>query len=454
MRGRRCTARGRVRAGRGRPPLSVRGGALTAVSAVVVALGLGGVPVGQEAAAAPGAASGTPRPYAFAEGARTVDGALSTADAVRLEIGPAHRSTLPSNGRVHYSLELDAASNAYVSATAVPPAGGTGSVSDGIKVSLKDDDGRSCDADTATFGAARSPHPLAASAVREIASTRSLCQQPGTYYLTVERADPDGAGSSPGPWELELTAVTEPPLEGTAATEEPEDWDSASPAPVAGEPRRRAGGAGFARATTLGEGAWRDDIRPGQTLFYRVPVDWGGRIHATAELGSSRSGGRGFVPAALDLDLYNPVRGRVTDLGIGYDGNQKSDGLDPLPPVAHANRHAVSSRVKAMRFAGSYYLVAHLAAGVADDFGDGPVGLTLRIRVGGAAQSGPRYAGEPVPAEVFTVTEEDRETAAGGDAADDRTAMTALAVGGIGTGSALLVGLGVWTVLARRRAVP
>lgn len=54
-----------------------------------------------------------------------------------------------------------------------------------------------------------------------------------------------------------------------------------------------------------------------------------------------------------------------------------------------------------MRFAGSYYLVVHLAAQVADRFGEGPFGLTLRVRVAGSAGTGPAYAGAANP-ETFS----------------------------------------------------
>lgn len=94
----------------------------------------------------------------------------------------------------------------------------------------------------------------------------------------------------------------------------------------------------------------------------------------------------------------------------------------------------------------------HLAAGVAEDFGDGPFGLTLRVRVDGAAQDGPGYAGQPVPPNVFEVTAQDREAAAEGGSAGGDAAMQAVAAGGIGAGTLVLVVLGLWTVTARRRA--
>ncbi|MFI1419840.1 hypothetical protein ACH4VX_17955 [Streptomyces sp. NPDC020731] len=419
--------------------------------ASVMVLGLAGVLQGR-AAVASEAAEGVGA-YAFAEDARRIDGAVSTADTAELEPGRTYRSTLPASGTVYYRLELDGTTSTYASATAVPPAGRTASVIDGVKVSVQDSEGRSCDVDTASFGAAGSPHPVAAWAMREISPRRSLCQEAGTYYLSVERVDPDGVGSSPGPWEMELTVVSEPPPKKAGATSAPKEWNSAPPQPLPGKPERRSGGAGFTRATPVGQGVWRDDIRPGQTLFYKVPVDWGRQLYATAELGGSSTGGSGYATAALDLDLYNPVRGHIVDVGVGYDGSKKAESLAPLPPVAYVNRHAAGRQVGAMRFAGSYYLVAHLSAAVADDFGDGPVPLTLRVRLSGAAQNGPGYAGESVPPDVFTVTGADRE-AAEGEHAGDGTAFRALAVGGIGTGTALLAGLGVWTLAARRRAVP
>jgi hypothetical protein len=429
---------------------------------VLVRLGVVAVVLGTTAAVVPGqtalAAAGTsgtaeaPSPYAFADGARSIKGARSTADAVALTPGTTYRSSLPSSGEVSYRLQLDATSNAYVSVTAVPSPGSTVSVIDGLKVSVQDDDGTPCSDDRASFGAARSPHPIAAWGRREISPTKPLCQEAGTYYVSVERVAPKGEGSSPDAWDLELVAMTEPRTAETGPTSAPEVWNSASPQPLQGDPEHRPGGAGFAGATPLDQGVWRDDIRPGETLFYEVPVDWGQQLHVTADLGSLASGGTGSTPGALDLDLYNPARGPVADVGVGYDGGQKSGSLPPLPPVDHANRYAAIGKVGAMRFAGSYYLVAHLAESVADSFGDGPFPMTLRVRVSGEARSGPDYVGESEPKGVFEVSDQDREAAAEGVAGGDDTAMRVVAVGGIGTGSALLVGLGLWTVVARRRS--
>ncbi|MER5469470.1 hypothetical protein [Streptomyces sp. NPDC002685] len=457
-------------------------------TAAAAALCLILTPAERAAAAAPGpadawtttedartAADGTPGPYAFAEDATTVKGAADTTDSVRLEPGHTYRSSIgPAgrDGRLYYLLELDADSTAYVSATAVPRPGATVSYADGLKVSLQDGNSRNCSSSgTAHFGATQSPHPIAAWASRETGGKQYACQTAGTYYVVVERTGAGGAtgsaataGSSSRAWDLELSYVSEPGLrKAPGATSAPDIWNSASPEALTGVPKHRSGGAGFGGAGSLRPGVWEDDISPGQTRFYKVPVDWGQQFYATADLGSS-SRGEGQVGTALTMSLYNPVRGFVDDVGSGYDGGQRSAALDPLPPVAYENRYALDDHVSAMRFAGCYYLVVHLAAQVADRFGEGPIGLTLRVRVAGAARTGPAYAGQAEPRDVFDVPAGDSDDATDdGEAGDGGVVgtggggrsgtMKLVAAGGIGTGSLLMLTLGIWTVVARRRAV-
>ncbi|WP_329274054.1 hypothetical protein [Streptomyces sp. NBC_01451] len=446
---------------------TVRGAVVAAVLCAVAAMGAG-PGAGSAAVAAPDADT-----YAFAEGAQAVEGAASTTDAVRLEPGGTYRSTLPVNGRIYFRLALDATSNAYVSATAVPRQGTAVSSSDGVRVAVQDADARSCSYDSTRFGASRSPHPVAAWASRATDGETTACQEAGTYYVVVDRID--SAGSSSDDWDLELAYVSEPGLVNKVATtapETPESWNSASPDPLTGDAVHREGGAGFAAATAVGQGVWQDDITPGRTRFYRVPVDWGQQLHVVAELGSSSgvsSGGGQSVSSALVMSLYNPARGYVDDEGFLYDGRQISVALDPLPPVAYANRYGVGDRTSGMRFAGSYYLVVHLAEQVTERFGAGPYGLTLRVQVSGTAQDAPEYLGQSVPRDAFAVTEQDREVAggwtsgvvAGGMGADDGAdgsggggdaAMQVVAVSGIGAGSVLVLVLALWTLVARRRA--
>ncbi|WP_328872567.1 hypothetical protein OHT76_22060 [Streptomyces sp. NBC_00287] len=398
-------------------------------------------------------AAGTPTPYAFSPDATTVPGVGSTADAVRLESGRTYRSSLPVSEDVYYRLELDATSSAYVSATAVPPADAVVSASDGIRVSVQDADSRSCNSETENFGGGSSARPITAVAMRERSATRTRCGEAGTYYVVVERVGTTTADDVD--WDLELATFSEPPLAEAAPSSAPEAWDSASPTPQTGEAVRRSGGAGFASAVSVGQGVWRSDISPGQTVFYKVPVGWGERPHASAELASSGEGSR-VVVGALELSVHNPVRAPLDDVSLNYNGSQRSASLDPLPPVAYENRYGSTDQVKGMRFGGSYYLVVHLGAQVAERFGDGPFVLTLRVRVDGSKGGGPVYEGRFRPQDVFAspvgVGEPGVVPSGGGGAGDDDALMTVVAVSGIGGGTVILAVLGVWTGLGRRRA--
>ncbi|MFH8802880.1 hypothetical protein ACH4F6_25305 [Streptomyces sp. NPDC017936] len=398
--------------------------------------------------------------YGFAGDARSVTAATGTGDAERLTPGTVYRSSFTGREKAFYRLELDDASTAYVSVTAVPRSGAALGSGDGIKVSVQNADGVRCSSDSVTVGASRSPRPLTAWGAREIRAGKQLCQEAGTYYVVVQRSGSDG--DSDRPWELELAPAGEPPLEKAGPTDAPGTGTPATPAPFAGEAVTRRGGEGFAGATALRQGVWRDDITPGQTLFYKVPVGWGQQLSATVDLDSAEKD-TGFVVPALEMTLHNPVRAEVVDTDIGYGGRQTSASLAPLPPVRYANRYAPAGPAGNLRFAGSYYLVLHLSARVADRFGDGPYGVKLRIRVDGAVESGPGYAGQPQPRGVFDADTTGGQAVTGGEVSGGGgsgtgatggggTAMKAVAAGGIGTGSALLLVLGVWTVTARRRA--
>ncbi|GHC76018.1 hypothetical protein [Streptomyces flavofungini] len=375
---------------------------------------------------------------------------------------------------MYYRLELKAKDTAYVSVTALPGPRARVAYGDGIRLSLQDADGFTCDMGSARIGSAQSPRPLTAAVKRQIAPDQKKCQTAGTYYVVVERATDSRSPVSSSPektsssedWDLELYVASEPALAKAGSTLPPQDTDSApQQQPPVGAPLPRAGGSSFGTARALGKGVWGDRIRAGQTRFYRVPVDWGQRLSATLELGSGTRTGD-FVTSALIMELFNPVRGPVEDHDIPYDGRQKSMTLSALPPVTYENRYAAFDRLSGMRFAGWYYLVVHLDPDVGKRFGAEETGLTLRVGVAGERRQGPAYAGTARPG--FGVTERDEEASrngAGGGgsagrgpesdgsaAASEHTmAMKVLAAAGIGTGTVLVAVLWVWRAVARRR---
>ncbi|MEU6815694.1 hypothetical protein [Streptomyces sp. NPDC046860] len=391
--------------------------------------------------------------YAFAPGARSVAGAQDTAGARMLQPGRTYRSALPAHGRLYYRLTLTARDDVYVPVTAVPPRDAAVAATDGIRVSLQDADGNPCSYSSASFGAGLSPRPVTAAGRRDTGS--SLCQSAAVYYLLVERLDAKNSGSER--WDLELAPATEPGLAADGPTTPPRSWDSATPEPPGGVPRERRGGDGFGSARPLGQGVWRTRLAPGDTVFYKIPVDWGRRVHAGAELDATDSG-HGYAGGALTLSLLNPARVPVDDVALGYSGTRRAAALAPLPPVEYTNRYAVPSGQNALRFAGDHYLVVHLGAHLADSFGPGPFGVTLRVRVDGDAHAGPAYRGHAEPDGLFALSATDSPVAGAGtgdtgdtgDSPGGDPAMRALAYGGLGAGTALLLWLAAWTLLARR----
>ncbi|MFD7065633.1 hypothetical protein ACFV97_00165 [Streptomyces sp. NPDC059913] len=417
--------------------------ALAAVAAMWMAATLPGLAYG----------AGEVPAYAFDPGAERVAGAEFSTQAPALKDGSVYRSSIKPGEKLYYRLDLDARTNAYVSAVAVPKGGGRVAYGDGITVSVRDSTDLRCSSEDARFQSAEFPRPIAAYAYRMVEKDGSTCQEAGTYNVLIERESK--GSSSQEPWDLELRHVAEPAPKaaGSMPTEAPENWPSASPPPPTAAPQKRSGGSSYYDATGLETGEWQEEggIRPGQTLFYRVPVDWGQQIFATADLSNSTTSDA-YVGNALALSLDNPAHGHVDSATpLSYSGKSASVSLDPLPPVAYENRFDFSGSVSGMRFAGWYYLSVTLSPAVAKSYGDRAIPLTLKVKVEGKAGSSP-YAGDAGP---FSVTKNDKDLAhsgkSGPQAARSDT-MTVVGVAGIGTGTALVLGLGGWTLLARRRA--
>ncbi|MFI6084473.1 hypothetical protein ACIBBB_26470 [Streptomyces sp. NPDC051217] len=429
--------------------------ALVAVAATCAVVAQPGLPGGPGLPGLPGlvgtarAAEG-PSPYAFDPGAERVQGAASTSAARQLEAGSTYRGSIEPGKKLFYRLDLDDAKNAYVSATAVPELGSSVDYGDKLTVTMQDSDGRDCDSEQArVLSASDYPHPLTAYATRTLDGKEyGSCRKAGPYYVIVERESKPT--STQDAWDLELRFLSEPGVVTAGPTEAPEDWPSASPEPPSGAAKAREGGAGFSDAASLGQGEWTAEIDPGESLFYRVPVNWGQQLFTSAELGSSE--GDGFVTGALSLAVYNPARGLVDGTeSLSYRGEQKSLSTEPAPPVDYANRFSAAGEEKAMRFAGWYYVRVSLNPEVGEKFGQGPHDLTLRVTVDGTATDGPGYDG---PAGEFSVPDEGLEGPDGGktaSAAEDTGTMKLVAAGGIGTGTVLVLGLGGWMLLARRR---
>jgi hypothetical protein len=416
-------------------------------------------------AVAPGAAfaAASPAPhlprYRTAEGAERVEGKASSADGPPLEAGGTYTDTIGPGEKRYYSVALDATSDVYISAVAAPAPGAKVAYDDGLDVALASTGNIPCGSDPAPrFGGDNAARPIADYATRTI-SRDGDCQQAGSYNFSVTR---DSAASSDrARWTIEIRYMAEPRV-GDAPTSAPPSgsWSTASPAPPTSPPEPRRGGTGFDDARSLSTGVWKDRVLPGQTRFYRVPIDWGQQLFGAAEFANARlTDDDGYASEGLRVELYNTARGWVDGSDASYDGEQRAIPFGTAP-ADYANRFSdAGAAVDRMRFSGWYYIAVSVHQDVAR-FVRGGVPVVLRLRVTGEPRPGPHYAGDAARA-GFAVTDDDRDAARMGLTGDEvagRDATLRLAgFAAIGVGTVLVAGLGVWTVAARRRgagAVP
>ncbi|WP_189131367.1 hypothetical protein [Wenjunlia tyrosinilytica] len=398
-------------------------------------------------AAWPGSAlagSGSSVPaYRTAEGAKKVEGAESSADGPSLTPG-IYTDSIGRGQKLYYSVALDEKSNAYLSAVAAPRPGARVAYGDGVKVTLESTDNTSCgQGGDPTFEADRAVRPIADYAAREIEQDGS-CQEAGTYLLAVERTS--AISSDQGRWPIEIRFMTEPGVKaGTSGQPGEASWSSATPTPPIGEAKVREGGTGFNDASVLAAGVWKDRLSPGETHFFAIPVDWGQQLFATAEFANAPATGHsGFSAPGARIELYNSARGQVIDDSTSYTGEQTVLRFGTAP-AAYANRFSDHGRdVTRMRFAGRYYLAVSVHPDVAR-LVRGKVPVTLRLTVRGKRQQGPTYIGDPVKA-GFGLSGDDGTGTSGGGAG-----KKLIGFAGIGAGTVLVLCLGGWALVSRRR---
>lgn len=455
---------------------AARGGARAAVASAAVLLALAALQ-GRAAADATTAPAG---PAVWQPQGAPLAGAATTADAPQMKAAVTYRDALKVDETRFYGIALDAASSAAVSVFAVPPPGTRVAYGDGIELTLQNADGDECDSAEVHFGDDGDPRPLGTAVARLITGDDSdSCQSADQYTLEVHRTS--DATSDPGPWPLELRYVSEPGLVpgdgapsadtsgsadagGTAASGGPGDSGSsgdsggsptgtASPTPLlTGTPRQASGGPSFETAAALRTGIWKDRVLPGETRFYKVPVDWGQQATVFTDFSSAQvTDDSAYVAEGVRVTEYSPVRELVHGDDRSYEGKPVSIG-EQLAPVAYANRASDDDEVATVRYAGWYYVAVTVHPGVAKAV-QGAVPVTLRVQVSGAARPAPDYAGDPSAAGIG-VSSHDVAAADGtaGGGGSGHGALRFLAFAMFGAAAVLLLTLGGWYVVARRRA--
>lgn len=407
-------------------------------------------------AALPGTATADPADlpgYRTADGAERREGAESSSDGPRLREGGTYTATIGPGDTRYWTVKLDGSSSAWISAVAHPEPGTEVAYGEGLTLTLVDTDGTPCGDATTEFRTDGAARPIAAAAGR-IVRPDGNCHRAGVYNFRVQRDPGSAGGTTDSPeWPLELRFMSEPGLKGRSSTTPPDTGDSTDPPEVpTGEGRDIRGGTGFNDAAGMAEGVWKDRLRPGETRFYRVPVGWGQQLSVNAEFGTVSAGDQqDYLANGVRVDLHNPARGALDGEAETYEAGDPSAIPLLVRPARYAHRFSYDDAVAGAAFSGWYYVSVHAHAGL-EKFVRGTVPVTLRTTLVGKEQPGPEYDGDAAEA-GFGVTEDDREQARRGlspQAADRSGTLRVVAYAGIGAGTLLIVGLGVWTLLARR----
>ncbi|WEV79683.1 VWA domain-containing protein [Janibacter cremeus] len=305
-------------------------------------------------------------------------------------------------------------------------------------------------------------HVLGQSPEEEPAS--ESCRAMGTFTALVHR---EGAQQTT-PTEIQV-------IEEPRVTNLPELPDAAGDLPeakdlTAGEAQPIAGGLSFSDAPAITEGTWVDTLVPGETLVYRVKVDYGQTARFTTH---GPTGGFRF-PAdigrtnylLIDGEAFSPDRQKV-DESVRAPGQfnpaYSSPGSVRTANVRYKNRYANTSTVDATPAASMsgwyYYALGVSTKEVGEDLAGQPIKVAFTVDLEGKPTNLVEYASEDeTSAEATDKKQADdsgdtgsKEAGAAAAATSDEGGSPLPWVGG-GLLAAIVLGAGAWFGLRRKGA--
>ncbi|MFL6072915.1 MAG: hypothetical protein ACJ73S_05900 [Mycobacteriales bacterium] len=372
--------------------------------------------------------------------------------APALVTGHAYVDTFTPGQKRYYTITVPEGASPYVSATLIRPWDSFGdSVTDEVTIGLATTDDHDCGSQDESDSQTDSVRLVTVVAEPGPARTRGAtwsngfssddqgCGKPGTYVVSVER-DRDTADQTAR--RIALYYLAEPPVTGQPPSPSPVNTGKlAGPAPPDFTAAAKAvpGSDWMGTAPRVDSPVVNATIRPGETRYWQVPLQWGQRLSYAIRFDKVDVDDS----ASVGTWVVNPVRADVDTIGSDasttYDGKGDTTPLrNSTVPVAYGNRGSDSSEVDPVRFAGPYLIALHMNPNQPLAGKDIPVHLA--IRVSGSAQAGPGYQNT-----------KDTSARAGGTASADRHVRWEFLAGGAAALLLALLLLG-WPKLTRRTA--
>ena len=394
------------------------------------------------------------------------------ASAPKLEPGQYTDSFAVSERPRYYLLHRDAGSTIHLAVTGRPPRNALSANQDTVRTAFSLPDGTKCgDAydgrgEAATFDrVVNVSDTLAGTAPDSSLALPSACYTAADVLVAVTRTA--GAGTLP----VEVLYIDEPAVDDVTSLP-PAPTTVADPmlAPVTAPVRAVVGGGSFSNALSLDAGTYSDTVVPGETIYYRVRLDFGQRAAFTvdAPLDGSQYAVAGQEAVYLQSYAYAPDRapiGAVTGMHTMLTRTHQSATLgESTQAIGYRNREADATmtdkkstsflQVRPQSMAGYYYF----AVGVARDRFTGsllntPVPVRVRVAVVGEPTGAPKYQGAAPPADALASSSpvsDGQNAAAHSTPESDGSGSAPWVLVGVGVlALALVVGGGV--VLLRRR---
>jgi len=331
-----------------------------------------------------------------------VTGSDLSADAPLLEPGQ-YTDTLPGGTTRWYAVDLPAGATPYFAATTVPPSGAkVEQLASVVELEIVNSLGQRCGSTSESvsqyFGGVPTTNvarPGVVDGEWEGSFRFADCGPPGRYAVGVSSGFFEGDVELP----LELRYLLEPSVRNAELLPAPVT-DPMGAQPTSGAERGEVdGGAAFASAAELQPGVYRTDIKPGETLYFAVPVGWGQSLSYAATLpGDATPESAGAVSLVLYTQAYSPARVPVPEGDLstyaGYTGQYGGEvtASEALPPVLWRNRESDDARIAATSLAGDQIIRVNL--GKLSDYEDA-LPLRLAVSVTGETSGAPDYADVP-----------------------------------------------------------
>lgn len=255
---------------------------------------------------------------------------------------------------------------------------------------------------------------------------------------------------SPGAAPFEILFLEEPPVPSTDGL--PEQFHGnhhdIPVRPSSDTPVAAVGGTSFSNALEIQPGTYVDHLVPGETTFFRVPMDFGQSLTYTL-LGppSSYTWPSRNTLIWVDGAIHGPDRNRAN----GADGSTRIGEGDAhagvvkwVPPVRYLNRGSIPYQGASL--AGPYTLALSVSPDVSGTMPSGPIPIVFRVDREGEATGKPVYAGaSPSGSATPSATSSASPTSSDDAAASGATDTTS--AGDEGSNWPLWVGLGLVAVL-------